>query len=127
MQQVGIWSIISSLAGFLFGFDTVVISGAEKAIRKIGRLTPAMHGVAMASALYGTVRGGRSGAAGRSAAPPHGVCAAVITTIFPAMAAAFPPAAIFGFFAGMMVLQLVWVLAMVAETRGGPPSDFRVR
>jgi len=27
-----IWSIVSALAGFLFGFDTVVISGAEKMI-----------------------------------------------------------------------------------------------
>ena len=29
------WSLTASLAGFLFGFDTVVISGAEKAIEKL--------------------------------------------------------------------------------------------
>lgn len=57
MQQVVIWSLISSLAGFLFGFDTVVISGAERTIQHVWQLTPAMHGVAMAAALYGTVLG----------------------------------------------------------------------
>ncbi|MFM8414447.1 MAG: sugar porter family MFS transporter [Planctomycetota bacterium] len=57
MQQIFIWSIVSSLAGFLFGFDTVVISGAEKTIQQVWGLSPALHGVAMASALYGTVLG----------------------------------------------------------------------
>ena len=27
-----LWAVTSALAGFLFGFDTVVISGAEKQI-----------------------------------------------------------------------------------------------
>lgn len=61
MQKVVIWSIVSSLAGFLFGFDTVVISGAEKTIQQVWQLTPAMHGVAMAAALYGTVLGALCG------------------------------------------------------------------
>lgn len=51
------WSLTSALAGFLFGFDTVVISGAEKTIQALWHLTPVMHGIAMASALYGTVLG----------------------------------------------------------------------
>jgi len=51
------WSITSALAGFLFGFDTVVISGAEQKIQALWNLSPAMHGMAMASALYGTVLG----------------------------------------------------------------------
>ena len=51
------WSITSALAGFLFGFDTVVISGAEQAIQSLWQLSPVMHGLAMASALYGTVLG----------------------------------------------------------------------
>lgn len=51
------WSITSALAGFLFGFDTVVISGAEQTIQKLWNLSAGMHGVAMASALYGTVLG----------------------------------------------------------------------
>ncbi len=51
------WSITSALAGFLFGFDTVVISGAEQTIQSLWQLNPGLHGVAMASALYGTVLG----------------------------------------------------------------------
>ncbi len=54
---IAFWSIVSSLAGFLFGFDTVVISGAEKTIQQLWGLSPASHGVAMATALYGTVIG----------------------------------------------------------------------
>src|SRR5258708_34699403 len=51
------WSITSAIAGFLFGFDTVVISGAEQIIQSLWHLSPGIHGVAMASALYGTVLG----------------------------------------------------------------------
>ena len=51
------WSIVAALAGFLFGFDTVVISGAEQTIQALWNLSPEIHGVAMASALYGTVLG----------------------------------------------------------------------
>jgi len=51
------WAITSALAGFLFGFDTVVISGAEKTIQQIWGLSAGMHGLAMGSALYGTVIG----------------------------------------------------------------------
>ena len=51
------WSLTAALAGFLFGFDTVVISGAEKTIQSLWGLSAGLHGVAMASALYGTVVG----------------------------------------------------------------------
>jgi sugar porter (SP) family MFS transporter len=51
------WSITSALAGFLFGFDTVVISGAEQKIQSLWNLSPGLHGMAMAAALYGTVLG----------------------------------------------------------------------
>ncbi len=56
------WSLTASLAGFLFGFDTVVISGAEKAIEKLWQLSPVMHGLVMSSALWGTVLGALVGA-----------------------------------------------------------------
>jgi SP family arabinose:H+ symporter-like MFS transporter len=59
--QIIVWSIVSALAGFLFGFDTVVISGAEKTIQELWGLSPQAHGVAMASALYGTVIGAMLG------------------------------------------------------------------
>jgi MFS transporter, SP family, arabinose:H+ symporter len=55
--RVFFWSLISALAGFLFGFDTVVISGAEKTIQSLWGLSPGWHGVVMGSALYGTVVG----------------------------------------------------------------------
>ncbi len=51
------WSITSALAGFLFGFDTVVISGAEQTIQSLWGLSPGLHGIAMGAALYGTVVG----------------------------------------------------------------------
>ena len=56
-RRVFFWSLTSALAGFLFGFDTVVISGAEKTIQALWGLSPSLHGIAMASALYGTVVG----------------------------------------------------------------------
>jgi SP family arabinose:H+ symporter-like MFS transporter len=52
-----LWSVTSALAGFLFGFDTVVISGAEQRIQSLWGLSPEMHGIAMGAALYGTVVG----------------------------------------------------------------------
>jgi len=55
--RIFFWSLTSALAGFLFGFDTVVISGAEKTIQALWALSPGLHGIAMASALYGTVVG----------------------------------------------------------------------
>ncbi len=56
-RQIFYWALVSALAGFLFGFDTVVISGAEKTIQSLWDLGAGMHGIAMASALYGTVLG----------------------------------------------------------------------
>ncbi len=56
-KQIVFWSITSALAGFLFGFDTVVISGAEQTIQKLWGLSDSIHGLVMGSALYGTVLG----------------------------------------------------------------------
>jgi hypothetical protein len=58
--RIFFWSITSALAGFLFGFDTVVISGAEKKIQTLWELSATAHGLVIGSALYGTVLG-RSG------------------------------------------------------------------
>lgn len=55
--HIFLWSVTSALAGFLFGFDTVVISGAEQTIQSLWSLSPQMHGLALGSALYGTVIG----------------------------------------------------------------------
>jgi len=56
------WSLTSALAGFLFGFDTVVISGAEQTIQRLWDLSSFMHGLVMSSALWGTVLGALTGA-----------------------------------------------------------------
>lgn len=58
MNKVLVWSITAALAGFLFGFDTVVISGADKALQALWNSSDGFHGsVVMASALWGTVIG----------------------------------------------------------------------
>ncbi len=50
-------AFVASLGGFLFGFDTVVISGAEKSIKEVYQLSGFMHGFTMASAIIGTLIG----------------------------------------------------------------------
>jgi sugar porter (SP) family MFS transporter len=50
----------------------------------------------------------------------HWIFAAALTTFFPKMVSAFPPGYVFLFFAGMMVLQLIWVKVWVPETKGVP-------
>ena len=62
MNRIFFFAVVSALAGFLFGFDTVVISGAEQTIQKLWGLSEGMHGIAMAAALYGTVIGSLIGA-----------------------------------------------------------------
>ncbi|MCR9103071.1 MAG: sugar porter family MFS transporter [bacterium] len=56
-QNVIFWSFTVALGGFLFGFDTAVISGAEGAIQKVWGLSNTMVGQMVAMALYGTVIG----------------------------------------------------------------------
>jgi len=57
-KQVRIWAITVALAGFLFGFDTVVISGANLPIKALWNTSPWFHGTfIMSMALWGTVLG----------------------------------------------------------------------
>jgi sugar porter (SP) family MFS transporter len=52
------YSIVAALAGFIFGFDTVVISGANQPIKELWQTTPLFHGFfIMSMALWGTVLG----------------------------------------------------------------------
>lgn len=50
-------SLIAALGGFLFGFETAVISGAEKTIQQLWSLSPGWQGFTVASSLIGTVIG----------------------------------------------------------------------
>ena len=56
-KRLVLWAITSALAGLLFGFDTVVISGAESKIQQLWSLSGTMHGLAISAALWGTVLG----------------------------------------------------------------------
>ncbi len=56
-KKLVFWSIVVALGGFLFGIDVAVISGAEQEIQKLWGLSDALHGQAIASALYGTIIG----------------------------------------------------------------------
>ena len=56
-KRIFFWALTSALAGFLFGFDTVVISGAEETIQALWQLDAGQHGLAMSMALWGTVLG----------------------------------------------------------------------
>ena len=51
------WSLVVALGGFLFGFDTAVISGAEKSIQSYWNLNVFEHGLTVSIALIGTVLG----------------------------------------------------------------------
>ncbi|MFD2588342.1 sugar porter family MFS transporter [Croceitalea marina] len=62
MNKVFEWSIVVSLAGFLFGFDTIVISGVDKTLQALWSSSDLFHGtVVMAMALWGTVIGAIAG------------------------------------------------------------------
>lgn len=51
------WSLVVALGGFLFGFDTAVISGAERSIQAYWNLGVFEHGLTVSIALIGTVIG----------------------------------------------------------------------
>ena len=58
MKKIWVWSITAALAGFLFGFDTVVISGADKKLQALWDSSDVFHGVVVVGmALWGTVVG----------------------------------------------------------------------
>lgn len=62
MKKTLLWSITAAIAGFLFGFDTVVISGANQPVKELWQLSPLFHGTfIMSMALWGTVIGSLMG------------------------------------------------------------------
>lgn len=60
-------------------------------------------------------------------ATTHWTLAAIITTVFPILASRIGPAPIFAFFAFMMVLQLLWVIFIMPETKGVPLEELEAK
>ncbi len=56
-KKILLWSITVAVAGFLFGFDTAVISGAEQSIQQLWGMSDLSLGLAVGMALWGTVIG----------------------------------------------------------------------
>jgi len=55
--KIFFWSLSAALGGFLFGFDTAVISGVEKHLQSLWNLSAVEHGFTVSIALIGTVVG----------------------------------------------------------------------
>lgn len=60
-QRIFLWSITAALGGFLFGFDTAVISGVEQSLQSLWKLNVWEHGLTVSIALIGTVIGSMTG------------------------------------------------------------------
>lgn len=57
-KKVAYWSVTVAVAGFLFGFDVAVISGADQPLQALWKTSDLFHGgFIMSSALWGTVVG----------------------------------------------------------------------
>lgn len=57
MKPIWKFTLIASLGGFLFGFETAVISGAEQIIQKLWNLDAVRHGLTVSISLIGTIIG----------------------------------------------------------------------
>jgi sugar porter (SP) family MFS transporter len=61
-RRIAFWSVSVAAAGFLFGFDTAVISGADQPLQALWRTRDLFHGLfIMSAALWGTVVGALTG------------------------------------------------------------------
>ena len=62
MNNIIFWSFTVAIGGFLFGFDTAVISGADQPLQKLWNTSDIYHGaMIMSPALWGTVIGALAG------------------------------------------------------------------
>lgn len=115
------WSLTAALAGFLFGFDTVVISGADQKLQSLWDSSDLFHGfVVMATALWGTVVGSLLGSIptrklGRKKTL---LWIGVFYTISAIGSALANDPFVFAVFAFTMVLQLAFVYFLMPETKG---------
>ncbi len=60
-KPIFLYTVVAALGGFLFGFDTAVISGAEQAIQLLWKLSDFEQGLTVSIALIGTVFGALGG------------------------------------------------------------------
>ena len=101
-------SIVAALGGFLFGFDTAVISGVEKSIQQFWSLSDFAHGFTVASALIGTVIGSLVAGAPAEKFGRKKVLQAigllyVVTSLVTALTPAWLPFVLFRFLGGIGV------------------------
>ena len=101
-------SIVAALGGFLFGFDTAVISGVEKSIQALWSLSDFAHGFTVASALIGTVIGSLIAGAPADKYGRKKVLQAigllyVVTSLVTALTPSWMPFVIFRFLGGIGV------------------------
>ena len=62
LNNIIFWSFTVAIGGFLFGFDTAVISGADQPLQKLWNTSDIYHGaMIMSPALWGTVIGALAG------------------------------------------------------------------
>ena len=109
------WAFYSGAEGFMVVFFVSAFVGAHA----IGQ--GAVIWVFISEIFSNSVRGsGMSFGTGT-----HWIMAAIITMVTPAVLHAFSPVTIFLFFAGMMVLQLLWVLFVMPETKGVSLEDLQ--
>ncbi|MBL7864500.1 MAG: sugar porter family MFS transporter [Cyclobacteriaceae bacterium] len=101
-------SVVAALGGFLFGFDTAVISGVEQSIQTLWSLDSFSHGFTVAAALIGTVLGSLMAGWPAERFGRKKVLLAigiiyVITSLVTALTASWVPFVIFRFLGGIGV------------------------
>ena len=101
-------ALIAALGGFLFGFETAVISGAEKALQHLWNLTSFWQGFTVAASLLGTVLGSVVAAAPAQRYGRKKVLTAIalmylVSALGCAMASGWLPFVIFRFIGGLAV------------------------
>lgn len=98
-------SLIAALGGFLFGFETAVISGAEKTIQQLWSLSPGWQGFTVASSLIGTVIGSLiAGVPAQKYGRKKVLTVIALLYLFSAIACALTP---------------LWILFIIARFIGG--------
>jgi sugar porter (SP) family MFS transporter len=98
-------ALIAALGGFLFGFETAVISGAEKTIQQLWSLSAFWQGFTVASSLIGTVIGAMTaGIPAQKFGRKKVLSGIAILYLFSAIGCAVTP---------------VWILFIIARFFGG--------